>query len=270
MVAAMNTHEWDPGVYARFARERRRPFDDLMARVGGLAPRTVVDLGCGDGSLTFELARRWPEASVIGIDPSPQMLEKARSRTVPGDGHVEWRQQAAEEWDASADGPVDLLVTNAVLHWVPTHRDLLPSWAAALAPGGVFAMQVPGNTSEPSHALMLQVAADHARAADLVPALSDARAGGDPIEYVEILSAAGLDVDAWETTYLHLLPSGQSEHPVLSWIRSTGLRPVEQMLDDDEFAAFVRDYETRLRQAYPERPYGVALPFRRVFAIGRR
>lgn len=259
--------EWKPDVYARFARERRRPFDDLLARIGDIDPRIVVDLGCGDGLLTVELARRWPQARVIGIEPPPQMLAKARAHT---DANVEWREQPAEDWRAGGDGPIDLLVTNAVLQWVPTHRELLLRWLEALAPGGVFAMQVPGNTAAPSHELMRQVAAEHPRRAELVPALSRARAAGGPEEYIEILTAAGLTVDAWETTYLHLLPAGEAEHPVLTWVRSTGLRPVEQTLSTDEFAAFTREYEARLRQAYPERPYGVALPFRRVFAIGRR
>jgi len=55
---------WDPGQYRRFAAERARPFADLVARIGADTPRTVVDLGCGPGDLTVDLARRWPGAEV--------------------------------------------------------------------------------------------------------------------------------------------------------------------------------------------------------------
>ncbi|MDO5628853.1 MAG: methyltransferase domain-containing protein [Mobilicoccus sp.] len=259
-------HDWNPGSYARFSGERSRPFVDLLARVGEIDPETVVDLGCGDGSMTVALAERWPQARVIGIEPSTQMLAAARERDPGG---VEWREGTAQEWDAADDGPIDLLITNAVLQWVPGHENLLPSWAEALAPGGVLALQVPGNMGAPSHALMREVAEAHPRAEELTPALDRARASLEPLDYVRLLHAAGLEVDAWETTYLHLLPTGE-EHPVLSWIRSTGLRPVEQVLTEAEFADFTRDYEDRLREAYPEEDFGVALPFRRIFVVARR
>lgn len=264
----MVTHEWDPVAYGRFAQERRRPFDDLMARVGAIRPRTVVDLGCGSGEMTIELARRWPAARVVGIDPSPQMIETARA--ADGADLVEWRRLSAEDWDATRDGPIDLVVTNAVLQWVPSHLDLLPRWLEALGPGGVIALQVPGNMQAPAHALMREVASTHPRAAELVPALNRARASADPTDYVRVLVGAGFEADAWETTYVHLLSGEHDEHPVLSWVRSTGLRPVQQILTEDEFVEFTTEYERRLRQAYPEEPFGVALPFRRVFAIGRR
>lgn len=264
----MGTHEWDPVGYARFQTERRRPFDDLMTRVGGISPRTVIDLGCGDGALTIELAQRWPAARVVGIDPSPQMIETARA--ADGADLVQWRQHSAEEWDARGDGPIDLLVTNAVLQWVPSHLELLPRWIEALGPGGVIALQVPGNMQAPAHALMREVASTHPRAAAIAPALNRARASAAPTDYVRVLTGAGLEVDAWETTYVHLLSGEQREHPVVSWVRSTGLRPVQQSLTEEEFAEFVVEYERRLRQAYPEESFGVALPFRRVFAIGRR
>src|SRR5436305_4108943 len=110
---------WDPGTYLRFAGERARPFADLLARVPGEAPRRVVDLGCGEGALTASLAQRWPGAQVTGVDSSPAMLAAAAQHDVPG--RVSFVAGDVRDW--AADGPVDVVVSNAVLHWVPGHAD---------------------------------------------------------------------------------------------------------------------------------------------------
>lgn len=260
---------WDPRQYAVFAGHRGRPFADLLARVDADDPRLVVDLGCGPGELTLGLAQRWPNARVVGVDSSPDMLTRARE--LDGDGRVEWVEAAAEDWDPTeSGGSVDVLVTNATLQWVPSHLRLIPSWVAALAPGGTFAMQVPSNFDAPSHRLMREVAARHARADDLRPGLARAQAVAQPQTYAALLLDLTPDVDVWQTTYEHVLaaePDGP--HPVLEWVRGTGLRPVLGVLDDKERDDFVADYEKELEAAYPRKAYGVIFPFTRTFAVAR-
>ena len=73
---------WDPDVYLTFADHRGRPFADLLSRVGAPNPRRVVDLGCGAGNLTGQLARRWPDAAIEALDSSPEMVAAARDRGV--------------------------------------------------------------------------------------------------------------------------------------------------------------------------------------------
>ena len=261
---------WDPSQYARFADHRGRPFHDLLARVGAEDPSLVVDLGCGNGPLTMTLVERWPGARVVGVDSSPQMLDAARSGDP--DGRVEWVQADLATWDIATlrDRPA-VVVTNATLQWVPGHRQLLPAWVSALEPGGWFAMQVPSNFAAPSHQLMRDVAEEHPAADRLRPGL--ARVGvAEPADYVEDLSGLGCDVDAWETTYQHILdPDGRQANPVLEWVRGTGLRPVlDALTDEDEREAFLAEYDARLRAAYPRRSFGVLLPFRRVFAVAHK
>src|SRR5260370_848356 len=70
---------WDAGQYLRFGGERARPFFDLVAQVGASDPRYVADLGCGPGNLTAALAQRWPNATVVGIDSSPEMIATAQA-----------------------------------------------------------------------------------------------------------------------------------------------------------------------------------------------
>lgn len=264
---------WSPEQYLRFADHRGRPMRDLLARVEAVrttAPRVVVDLGCGPGDQTLALADRWPGARVVGIDSSPEML--ARARSIDPDGRVEWVEATAEQWDPSATGDrVDLLVTNALLQWVPTHLRLLPEWVAALAPGGVFAMQVPANFTAPSHRLMREVAARHPRGEQLRPGLDRAAAVALPQTYAAILLGLTHSVDVWETTYKQVLPAPDGgPHPVLEWVAGTGLRPVLGVLPEGpERDAFINTYAAELERAYPRRSFGVLFPFSRIFAVAR-
>lgn len=262
---------WDPQQYALFGTHRGRPFADLLNRVVADRPAVVVDLGCGDGPLTLSLAERWPDARVVGLDQSPQMLEAARGHDTGG--RAEWVQTSAEAWDpASVGAPIDVFVSNAALQWVPGHLDLLPRWVEALAPGGWFALQVPGNFDAPSHALMREVAARQPRAAELEPVLRRVRNIATPAEYLAAFAALGLDPDVWETTYQHVLdPQGRQRSPVLEWVRGTGLRPALDVLTDEtERAAFLDEYTRALDAAYPREPHGVVLGFRRIFAVGHK
>jgi trans-aconitate 2-methyltransferase len=258
---------WDPTSYLRFAGERARPFAELLARVGAESPRVVVDLGCGDGSATAALAQRWSEAQVTGVDSSPSMLAAAAASAVPG--RLDFLAGDLRDW--SPDRPVDVLVSNAALHWVPGHGALLTRWAGQLAPGGWLAVQVPGNQAGPTHALLAALVAAPRWAARLAPgedSVLDPAAVLTPAGYLDVLTAAGLTADVWETTYLHVLTG---EDPVLRWVSGTVLRPVLARLSGADADELTAEYAAALRAAYPPRPDGTTvLPFRRVFAVGLR
>ena len=249
---------WDPAVYRRYGAERSRPFFDLVARVDAERPRAVVDLGCGPGELTLALARRWPGARLEGVDSSPEMIEKARGRGGP----AVFRVGDVRDWRPAAD--IDVLVTNATLQWVPEHRELLARWAAQLPPGAWLAMQVPGNFDAPSHRAVRVVANHHGAGHVLREAPVD-----DPAAYAGLLLDAGASVDAWETTYLHLLTDDGTEHPVLRWLEGTALRPVKAVLDENAWQSFRADLAREVAAAYPVTGGRVAFPFRRIFVVAR-
>ncbi|MGN6131101.1 MAG: trans-aconitate 2-methyltransferase [Nocardioidaceae bacterium] len=255
----MGTHTWDPERYLTYADERGRPFLDLLGRVAADAPARVVDLGCGPGNLTALLAARWPQAEVVGVDSSEQMVAAAREAGIDG---VRFERGDLRSW--RPERPVDVLVSNATLQWVPGHLDLLPDLVGAVAPGGWLAFQVPGNFEEPSHVIRRELAAEppydeHTRGVATPDAFG-------PAVYLERLLDLGCRVDAWETTYLHLLAG---EDPVFTWVSGTGARPTLQALPDDLRPAFEAEFRRRLREAYPPGPHGVVLPFRRVFVVAR-
>jgi len=252
------SHTWDPDRYLTYADERGRPFVDLVARIGATDPHTVVDLGCGPGNLTALLAGRWPDASVVGLDSSPEMIAKAND----ADSRITFDVADLRAWSPVA--PVDVLVSNATLQWVPGHLDLLPTLVHAVAPGGWFAFQVPANFDEPSHTIRDELAAE-APYADHTAGVA-VPSSHDPAVYLDALAALGCTVDAWETTYLHLLTGPD---PVFTWVSGTGARPTLQALPDGLRPGFEAEFKRRLAAAYPEHAYGVVLPFRRVFVVAQ-
>lgn len=246
---------WDPQHYLTYAGERGRPFVDLLAQVGADAPSTVVDLGCGPGNMTRLLADRWPGAKVTGVDSSADMIAQAEAEQ-PG---LTWVESDLRDWRE----PADVVFSNAALQWLPEHLELLPS-IAALA-GEWLAFQVPGNLAAPSATLPDELAAsgpyaEHTAAAERL-------ASHDPVDYFRVLQE-DFEVDAWETTYLHLLRGG--EDAVFDWFSGTGLRPVLQALPDDLREQYVAELKPRLRAAYPVVNGVVPMPFRRVFVVARR
>src|SRR5271165_6085566 len=254
------TNMWDPDVYLAFADHRARPFYDLMSRVGAQQPRRVVDLGCGPGNLTVQLARRWPEATVEAMDSSPEMVDAARERGVDatvGD---------LRTWTPQPD--TDAVLSNAALHWVPERDELMVRWAGQLPAGAWIAVQMPGNFETPSHAAVRAVA----RREPYAKTLRDTpfRLGtvvDTSAHYAELLLDAGCTVDAWETTYIHQLTG---EHPVLDWISGTALLPVSDRLNKQEYHQFREELIPLLAEAYPPRPDGTTFfPFRRVFVVAQ-
>src|SRR5680860_36554 len=250
---------WDPERYLTYADERGRPFFDLLARVGATDPLRVVDLGCGPGNLTASLADRWPGANVVGVDSSEEMIESARAQKRPG---VSFEVGDLRRWNSTA--PADVLVSNATLQWVSGHLDLLANLVGQVAPGGWFGFQVPGNFSAPSHTLLHALSAEDRFSPYLQGVARPA--SHDATTYLAVLSDLGCQVDAWETTYLHVL---QGEDPVFTWISATGARPTLQALPEDLRAEFETEFKQLLRDAYPAGPHGTVLPFRRVFAVAQ-
>ncbi|PQZ93929.1 trans-aconitate methyltransferase [Arthrobacter sp. MYb227] len=260
--------KWDPEKYVQFADHRDRPFFDLTSRIVSDAPGLVVDLGCGPGPLTRSLAERWHEARVIGLDSSAEMIEKARAHQHAP--NLSFDLADAQSWMPEPD--TDVLVSNAMLQWIPGHRELMVKWLTALRPGAWFAVQVPGNFSSPSHALMRELADSPRWAAQLSGVLRHDDAVGEPEDYLKILLSAGFETDVWETTYGQVL---EGRDPVLEWVRGTALRPIFAKLSPEKSADYEHEYAQLVSRAYPpfSGPAGQCLtmfPFRRIFMVGRK
>ena len=256
----MTATSWDPAQYLRFGNERLRPALDLLAQVPLETAAHVVDLGCGPGNVTPLLKARYPEAAVLGIDGSPEMLIKARVAAP----ECQFEQGDFSNW-VPTDKP-DLIYSNAALHWVTDHDVLFPRLVSLLNPGGVLAIQMPSMHDAPLRALQNEVAATGPWA----PLLKDAgfaRGLLQPGAYYDILRPHVAHLDMWETTFLHVLTG---ENAVTQWAEGSSLRPFLDALPDDLKQPFRDAYSDALRPHYPRRADGTTLlPFKRLFIVAR-
>ncbi len=252
---------WDPTQYQRFADERSRPFVDLVERVGAPNPSIVVDLGCGTGELTATMADRWPGATIEGVDSDDNMLAGA---AVNSSARVWFSKGDVSTWEPKA--PVDVIVSNATLQWIPGHLKLMSRFVDALTPGGWLAFQLPSNLDDAHHQAIRQLMAEPRWQPSFDGAPDRYSTMHSTITYVSTLSRLGCVVDAWETTYVHILPG---DDPVLEWVKGTALRPVLARLNAEEQSEFCAALAPMLRSAYGRHPWGTPLPFRRTFVVAQ-
>ncbi len=252
---------WDPGEYLTFSDHRLRPALDLLQRVPLGHPARIVDLGCGAGNVTAVLRGRWPDAKVTGVDSSAAMLARARE----ADPAVDWRLHDLLDW--RPEKPVDLLYSNAALHWLDDHATLFPRLASLVAPGGVLAIQMPRNFSEPSHTSIYDTVRTGVWRHRLEPLIRPEPT--KPAErYRELLLPHVRSLDIWETVYLQVL---SGDNPVAEFVKGSWLTQFLDALEGDERAAFEAAYRERVRPAYRPGPDGKTLfPFRRLFIVAQR
>jgi trans-aconitate 2-methyltransferase len=253
---------WDPAQYLRFAGERLRPAVDLLARIGAEAPASVVDLGCGTGNLAPLLQARWPAARLMGVDASGEMLARARSENP----RATFVQADIGGWRPPA--PVDVLYSNAALHWLDGHERLIARLLEeAVAPGGTLAIQMPRNFAAPSHACIVETIERGPWRAKLEPMLRREPVAA-PAVYWRMLERRAAELQVWESEYLQVL---SGENPVAEYTKGTWLKQFLDRLEGAERRAFEADYRERVRSWYPPEADGRTLfPFRRLFIVARR
>ena len=252
---------WDPAQYLKFAGPRLRPALDLLQRIDMEAPASVYDLGAGAGNVTRLIAARWPEARVVGVDSSAEMLAKAAAENPD----IEWQQADLATWRPPR--PADVIYSNAALHWIEDHAPVFTALFNSLAAGGTFAVQIPRNFGAPSHTSMGEAARRGPWRARLEPLLRPAPVA-EPAFYFDLLAPHAARLDMWETEYLQVL---DGEHAVKEYTKSTWLSPLLAALDEPERSRFEAVYTEMVDAAYPRRSDGKTLfPFRRMFIIATK
>jgi trans-aconitate 2-methyltransferase len=254
--------DWNANQYLKFEDERTRPPRDLIAQIPLARPRRVIDLGCGPGNSTELLVARYPDAEVIGLDSSPNMLVQARERLPKGT----FIQADLVSWTPPEH--TDLLFANASFQWLPDHLSVLRRMLEALAPGGVLAVQMPDNVDEPALALMSEVASRGSWAGN--PALREAAREplARPQAYYDLLKPLSAQLDIWRTTYMHIMAGPEA---IVEWFKGSALRPFLDALEPAARAPFLAAYLEAIKPHYGARIDGrVLLPFPRVFMVAVR
>jgi len=229
---------WDPARYERYSSERSAPFHDLLALVQPCPGGRVVDLGCGTGELTRVLHERTRAAATLGVDSSPAMLARTSPHATDG---LRFALADIEGFEPGA--PLDVVFSNAALHWVDDHPALFARLRAMLAPGGQLAVQMPANHDHASHRVAARVAAEEPfrSALDGYVRTSPVLA---PERYALLLHGLGFErCHVRLQVYLHVLDEPGA---VVEWVRGTLLTDYERRLPDALFEAFVDRYRALL------------------------
>jgi trans-aconitate 2-methyltransferase len=254
--------DWSANQYLKFEDERTRPPRDLIAQIPLARAERVIDLGCGPGNSTELLVARYPDAQVIGLDSSPDMLAQARARLPKG----AFIQADLASW--TPPERTNLLFANASFQWLPDHQAVLRRMLQALPTGGVLAVQMPDNMSEPALALMSKVAGRGPWAGNPALAAAAREPLSRPEAYYDLLKPSCAQLDIWHTIYNHVMTGPQA---IVEWFKGSALRPYLDALDPvmrDEFlAAYLEEIEQHYRARHDGR---VLLPFPRVFIVAVR
>ncbi len=248
--------EWNAEQYLKFRQERTLPSHDLIAHAEPEEVHIAIDLGCGPGNSTKVVKEKYPQAKVIGVDSSQDMIRKAQQADLEGDYRIGVLPYCLQELPKA-----DLLFSNACLQWVPDHETLLPKIMEGLNPGGVFAAQIPIQSAQPIHRILKEVSMRE-RWKDLV---TDLRVFHNLTEsdYFDILSDCSADFRIWTVTYFHRMPDAES---ILDWFRGTAVLPYTEQVQEEEREDFLQDVLAELRKEYPVQKNGeVILRFPRLF-----
>ena len=254
---------WDVSLYRQYASERARPFVDLLSQIDRTDCFRIVDLGCGTGEMTRLLAERWPQAHVLGVDDSSQMLEKASEYAIPG--RLEFVRANISDWTTTQ--PIDLLFSNAALQWLPDHSQLFPRLTGLLAPRGTLAVQMPNRFRTPSQRA-LEKTVDDPRWQGVLSGVGLHQDSVQPLDwYVRLLMHLHFEVNAWETNYYHIMTG---DKPVLEWLKGTALRPLLALLKPQLSQHFQQELGELLEASYPAQEGITIFPMPRVFMVAHR
>lgn len=245
--------DWNPELYLNFKKQRTRPARDLALSVMDRHPRTIADLGCGPGNSTAVLREVFPEAEIIGIDSSPEMIRKAEA-SYPD---LIFRLCDVRE----LCGSYDLIYSNACLQWLPEHAALIPLLMERLNAGGTLAVQMPRNSAEPLYTLIAEMAADEKwKLSDISKPLSATLATE---EYHDILSGCSASFEIWETRYFHVLPDHEA---LIDWVKGTKLRPYLEVLGEERGREFMAELLEKAGNTYrPQADGSIVFGMRRLF-----
>lgn len=257
----MAMKQWDAEQYLKFKNQRTRPAIDLAKRITVERPGNVLDIGCGPGNSTSVLKQRFPQAYILGVDNSEDMIKAAKESCPDIDFQL---CDVTTGLDGLAS--YDVIFSNACLQWIPHHKELIPALFNKLNKNGVLAVQIPMNNQEALFRIANEVLSEpqwgfSSKNVEAIGTLT-------PEEYFDILSSCTDNFDMWETVYYHNMPSIEA---MVEWIKGTSLRPYLNALDNGKAQRLIKEITERAAQAYPVQENGeIIFKFRRFFFVAEQ
>lgn len=265
--------DWDPDLYNKFSRYRTEPFAAILSRLGpGGDERRIIDLGCGAGEITVELARRFAGCTMVGMDSSPAMIDRARKLRESLEPALRERLSFIagdiREFNRRQDHSraYSMVFSHAALQWLVEHHETFERCFAALAPGGRLVVQMPANDHETAQVTLNAMAHEGPWRAALAGVKPPSATVAAPEAYHRMLAEIGFErIDCYYQTFHHPMDSPSE---IVAWCRATVLRRYVDLLDPAAREPFIEALTARLERAYGTRG-PVTFNFRRLFIWAR-
>ena len=249
----MQQYKWNAADYAKSSSCQQQWAREVIGKLELKGDETLLDIGCGDGKVTAEIAVCLPMGSVLGVDSSAEMLALAQSQySADAFPNLCFQQQDARSLPFR--GEFDVVFSNATLHWVLGHAPVLRGISASLERGGKTLLQMGGRGN----------AADVVAVVERVIASQEWRGYFQgfgfpygfygPEEYQEWLREAGLQVRRVELIPKDAAHQGRAGFE--GWFRTTWL-PYTQRLPEEKRDAFIAEVVARYLENHPLDDHGL-------------
>ena len=259
--------QWDPRDYEQHASEQRRWARELVAGLGLRGDERILDIGCGDGAVTAEIAAMVPGGRVVGLDSSAAMVAHACSRHAAG-AHPALSFVTGDARRLPFDAEFDLVVSFACLHWVDDHAAVLGGIRRTLVPGGRLLLQFGGRGNAQAVVEVIDVLTREPAWRGFFEGFRFPYTFPAPDEYRGLMLAAGLTPSRVELVHKDMRHGGGEG--LAGWIRTTWLPYLERLPAErrEEFVAAVVDRYVAGRP--PQRDGAVIVPMVRLEVEGSR
>jgi trans-aconitate 2-methyltransferase len=186
--------EWDAQDYARISELQMVMADESLGLLQLKGTEQVLDVGCGDGKVTAEVAARVPDGLVVGIDPSAEMIHFAQQKW-GADGRRNLRFEVADARRLPFETAFDLVVSFNALHWVREQEEALKSIRAALRPNGAAQLRLVPQGPRKSLEDVIRETWQSAKWKEYFPGFRQPYLHLTPEEYAKLAEQAGLNVE---------------------------------------------------------------------------
>ena len=242
-----NQYSWNAEDYAKHSSIQRTWARELISKLKLQGHESVLDVGCGDGKVSAEIARYLPNGQVLGVDSSNDMIDLACAN-FPKQNHPNLSFQLADARNLPFQEQFDIVFSNAALHWIKNHDPVIAGIQNSLKPGSRILLQMGGKGNADS----IFSTADSILSKDewhrFFFDFEFPYGFYDSEEYKTCLNKAGL-----KPVRVELIPKVMSyddKDGLAGWIRTTWL-PFTQRVPDDKKEAFINQIVDKYVEEYP-------------------
>ena len=240
-------YKWNAQDYRNSSSAQQKWARELMAKLNLKGSERILDIGCGDGKVTAELAAYVSQGAVLGIDSSAEMVDLARETHPPTrHANLSFRLSDARELDFRSE--FDLVFSNAVLHWVIDHLPVLKGICKSLAPSGRILLQMGGKGNAAGVVDVLNVVMAGARWRRYSEGFSFPYGFYSPGDYRAWMAEAGLRPRRLELIPKDMVHKGKDG--LSGWVRTTWL-PYTQRVPEGLRGEFVNEILDRYIEHHP-------------------